>query len=177
MPGGSTGRAEPEFLQLQHFRVPSCPAWELECVPSVCCENIGIIYCWELSHLEDSQHLLWDRAAFHGAMGRDLCSRVPGAALAWVVWGEGTVLGPAVIWGVDGYISFLQLFIQFFLQVSYFIFKGDSCLRWALAVWMQALCSWFLWSAAGLVLVSLLRCHFIVTALSRNGHFLFEMTF
>lgn len=42
---------------------------------------------------------------------------------------------------------------------------------------MQAPCSWFLSSAACLVLMPLFKCHFIITALSGNGHFLFELTF
>lgn len=52
----------------------------VECVPLVCCENIGIVYClrlspvlnWELSHLENTQptaphHLLCDQGSVPGS--------------------------------------------------------------------------------------------------------------
>lgn len=46
VPGGSAVKTVPEFLQLQHFTVPSSHIWECgvyKYILSVCCENI-IIY-------------------------------------------------------------------------------------------------------------------------------------
>lgn len=163
VPGGSTGRAEAEFLQLQHFSIPSCPAREPGvCAISVLCKHWHRLLPPARPCLKPGAVPLREQHSTPAAAGGQ--GSAPGVCVQPGT--SGAVLGPAVIWSAGGS----------FILIIYFIFKGDSCLGWALAVWMQAPCR-FLSSAACLVLMSLFKCHFTVTALSRNGHFLFEMTF